>query len=111
MTGFDGGSGSSDDDIDEPNNNDNSLIVRRTASSSDSGRDAVNRAIVAEQAALRHRVSDIADANDNGVNYDYDAEYDSFSTTPLNTNDGAGDNATTTASSKVKATPRYITSL
>jgi hypothetical protein len=114
LTGFDGGSGSSDDDVDEPNNNDNVLSVKmRTASSSDSGRDAVNRAIVAEQAALRHRVSAIADASDNGVNYDYDAEYDSFSTTTTpKTNEVAGDNTTTTtASSKVKAKPRYITSL
>jgi coiled-coil domain-containing protein 55 len=110
LTGFDGRSGSSDDDVDEPNNNDNALSVKkRTASSSNSGRDAVNRAIVAEQAALRHRVSAIADATD-GVNYDYDAEYDSFSTTPK-TNEVAGDDTTTTASSKVKAKPRYITSL
>ena len=114
MAGFDGGStgSSDDDDVDEPNNNDdNGLIAkRRTASSTNSGRDAVNRAIVAEQAALRHRVGAAAAAAADGVDYDYDAEYDSFSTTATNkTNADMGDD--NTATTKEKAKPRYITSL
>ena len=113
LAGFDGGStgSSDDDDVDEPNNNDdNGLIAkRRTASSTNSGRDAVNRAIVAEQAALRHRVGAAAAAAADGVDYDYDAEYDSFSTTATKTNSDTGDN--NTATTKEKAKPRYITSL
>ena len=114
LAGFDGGStgSSDDDDVDEPNDNDdNGLSVkRRTASSTNSGRDAVNRAIVAEQAALRHRVGAAAAAAADGVDYDYDAEYDSFSTTATNkTNSDTGDN--NTATTKEKAKPRYITSL
>ena len=115
LAGFDGGStgSSDDDDDDEPNtNDDNGLIAkRRTASSTNSGRDAVNRAIVAEQAALRHRVgaAAAAAAGDTGVDYDYDAEYDSFSTTATKTNADTGD--INTATTKEKARPRYITSL
>lgn len=115
LAGFDGGStgSSDDDDDDEPNtNDDNGLIAkRRTASSTNSGRDAVNRAIVAEQTALRHRVgaAAAAAAGDNGVDYDYDAEYDSFSTTATKTNADTGD--INTATTKEKAKPRYITSL
>ena len=76
------------------------------------GRTAVNREIVAEQAALRQRAEAamMAASNANSNVYDYDAEYESFSSGKKKQKQDEAAAVASTASKK-DAKPRYITNL
>ena len=100
LTGFGGGDDeSSDDDT-------------STADVATNARSAVNRAIAAEQAALRHRAeAAMMAASSNASNvYDYDAEYESFSSEKKKQKQDETA-AAASAATKKDVKPRYITNL
>ena len=101
LTGFGGGDDeSSDDDT-------------STADVATTARSAVNRAIAAEQAALRQRAEAAMMAASSSASnvYDYDAEYESFSSEKKKQKQDETAAAAASVATKKDAQPRYITNL